>query len=83
MVQSTGYQNDLDIAAQVKNYVSGKNSQLPEGAKLTVWGDSSVYLSARLDMMISNMLMGSVLVFLVLALFKNSYRFLGDGRNSY
>jgi len=69
MVQSTGDQNDLEIAAQVKEYVEGKNGQLPQGAKLTVWGDTSVYLSARLDMMISNLLMGSMLVFLVLALF--------------
>lgn len=69
MVQSTGDQNDLEIAAQVKEYVAGKNDRLPEGAKLTVWGDTSVYLSARLDMMINNLLIGSVLVFLVLALF--------------
>lgn len=69
MVQSTGDQNDLEIAAEVKNYVIEKNTQLPEGAKLTVWGDSSFYLSERLDMMLSNMLLGSFLVFLVLALF--------------
>jgi len=69
LVQSTGDQNDLDIAAQVKKYVERKNNQLPQGAKLTVWGDTSVYLSARLDMMISNLLIGSVLVFLVLTLF--------------
>jgi len=69
MVQSTGNQNDLAIAEEVKKYVETKSSQLPQGAKLTVWGDTSVYLSARLDMMINNLLLGSVLVFLVLALF--------------
>ena len=69
MVQSTGDQNDLEIAAQVRSYVDDKNSQLPKGAKLTVWGDSSYYLSERLDMMINNMLMGAFLVFMVLALF--------------
>ena len=69
MVQSTGNQNDLEIAEEVKKYVETKSSQLPQGAKLTVWGDTSVYLSARLDMMINNLLLGSVLVFLVLALF--------------
>lgn len=69
MVQSTGDQNDLEIAAEVRQYVEEKNKQLPHGAKLTVWGDSSYYLSARLDMMISNMMMGALLVFLVLALF--------------
>ena len=69
MVQSTGDQNDLEIAAQVREYVTEKNHQLPHGAKLTVWGDSSFYLSERLDLMINNMLMGAFLVFIVLALF--------------
>ncbi|MCO4799634.1 MAG: efflux RND transporter permease subunit [Colwelliaceae bacterium] len=69
MVQSTGDQNDLEIAAEVRQYVEQKNENLPQGAKLNVWGDASYYLSARLDMMISNMLIGALLVFLVLALF--------------
>jgi len=69
MVQSTGDQNDLAIAEEVKAYVEKKNQQLPEGAKLTIWGDASYYLSARLDMMITNLLMGAFLVFLVLTLF--------------
>ena len=69
MVQSTGDQNDLEIAAQVREYVAEKNHQLPQGAKLTVWGDSSFYLQERLDLMINNMLMGAFLVFIVLTLF--------------
>ncbi len=69
LVLSTGDQNDLDIAREIKAYVEKKNTTLPEGAKLTVWGDSSYYLNARLDMMISNLLIGSFLVFIVLALF--------------
>ncbi len=69
MVQSTGDQNDLEIAAEIKAYVEVKNQSLPQGANLTVWGDSSYYLNARLDMMISNLLLGSLLVFIVLALF--------------
>ena len=69
MVQSTGDQNDLEIAAEVRKYVEEKNKNLPQGAHLNVWGDASYYLSARLDMMISNMLLGALLVFLVLALF--------------
>ncbi|WP_206484996.1 efflux RND transporter permease subunit [Thalassotalea sp. G2M2-11] len=69
MVQSTGDQNDLAIAAEVKAYVAKKNKELPKGAKLAVWGDTSFYLSERLDMMISNLLLGAALVFLVLTLF--------------
>ncbi|MFD2167867.1 efflux RND transporter permease subunit [Thalassotalea euphylliae] len=69
MVQSTGDQNDIEIADAVKSYVEKKNKTLPQGAKLTAWGDSSYYLKERLDMMISNMLVGATLVFLVLTLF--------------
>ena len=69
MVQSTGDQNDLAIADAVHAYVAKKNKSLPEGATLTAWGDSSYYLKERLDMMISNMLLGAFLVFLVLTLF--------------
>jgi len=68
-VQSTGDQNDLDIAEEVRQYVKKKNVNLPKGAELEIWGDSSFYLSERLDMMVTNMLMGSLLVFLVLTLF--------------
>ncbi|WP_440877491.1 efflux RND transporter permease subunit [Thalassotalea sp. PLHSN55] len=69
MVQSTGEQNDLEIAAKVREYVAKKSESLPEGVKLDVWGDASYYLSARLDMMLTNMLMGAILVFLVLTFF--------------
>jgi multidrug efflux pump subunit AcrB len=69
MVQSTGDQDDLAIAAEVKKYVANKNHSMPHGAKLTVWGDASFYLQDRLSMMISNLLMGALLVFFTLALF--------------
>ena len=69
MVQSTGDQNDLQIAAEVKKYVAQKNTEMPHGAKLTIWGDSSYYLSARLNMMFTNLLEGALLVFITLALF--------------
>jgi len=68
-VKSTGDQNDLDIAAAVRQYVEKKSENLPEGVKLSIWGDSSYYLNARLDMMLDNMLVGAFLVFLVLTLF--------------
>ncbi|KGJ89203.1 efflux RND transporter permease subunit [Thalassotalea sp. ND16A] len=68
-VKSTGDQNDLAIASQVKAYVTQKQNSLPAGAHLAVWGDSSYYLNARLDMMLENMLLGAFLVFLILTLF--------------
>jgi len=69
MVQSTSDQNDLLIAEEVRAYVDKKSKSLPEGVKLTVWGDSSFYLNARLDMMLSNLALGALLVFCVLTLF--------------
>ena len=68
-ILSTGNEDNLVIAEEVKAYIEIKKPQLPEGVDLTVWGDRSIYLADRLDMMISNLLMGAVLVFLVLALF--------------
>ncbi len=68
-VKSTGNQNDLAIAKTVKDYINERQQTLPEGANISVWGDSSIFLEDRLDMMVDNMLMGACLVFLVLALF--------------
>lgn len=61
--------NDIDISNAVNRYVESKRDALPEGAKLAVWGDSSFYLKDRLSMMVNNMLIGTLLVFLCLALF--------------
>lgn len=68
-VKSTGDQSDLIIAKQVKEYVDKKQQILPSGAKIAIWGDSSFYLSERLDMMISNLMLGAFLVFIILTLF--------------
>ncbi|WP_068544817.1 efflux RND transporter permease subunit [Thalassotalea crassostreae] len=68
-VRSTSNQNDLEIAKQVKEYVDKKTLELPEGVSVDVFGDSSYYLSERLDMMFTNLLAGAALVFLVLTLF--------------
>ncbi len=68
-VDSTGDQNDMEIAASVREYLEKKQANLPPGANLTTWGDTSYYLEARLDMMFNNMLMGAFLVFLILAMF--------------
>lgn len=61
--------DDIAISDGVNAYVERKRATLPEGAKLAVWGDSSYYLKDRLNMMVKNMLMGTLLVFACLALF--------------
>ena len=68
-VDSIGEQNDLAIAAKVKQYVEDKRDGLPAGVELAHWGDSSFYLKGRLDLMLNNMYVGVVLVFLALSLF--------------
>lgn len=62
-------QNALDIAAQVKQYVEKRRATLPANAQLDTWGDMTHYLQGRLNMMMSNMFYGALLVFLILALF--------------
>ncbi|TRY30386.1 efflux RND transporter permease subunit [Aliiglaciecola sp. M165] len=68
-VQAVGDQNALNISETVNAYLDVKRSDLPGNIKADTWGDSSFYLADRLNMMLSNMLFGAILVFLVLSLF--------------
>lgn len=68
-VSSVGDQNELDIAARVRDYVEAKRASLPPGAGIAWWGDSTYNLKGRLDLMTRNMAAGALLVFLILSLF--------------
>ncbi|MFV7785712.1 efflux RND transporter permease subunit [Shewanella marisflavi] len=68
-VLSVDDQNALDISSQVKDFVEERRATLPEYAKLDTWGDLTHYLKGRLNMMLSNMFYGALLVFIILALF--------------
>ncbi|WP_420038540.1 efflux RND transporter permease subunit [Shewanella benthica] len=68
-VSSIDDQNALDISAQVKAYIEERRMTLPAGAQLDTWGDLTHYLKGRLNMMLSNMFYGAILVFLILAIF--------------
>ncbi|WP_419238542.1 efflux RND transporter permease subunit [Photobacterium leiognathi subsp. mandapamensis] len=57
------------IAEQVAKYVEKAQTKLPTGVYLDSWGDMSHYLEGRLNMMLSNMFYGGILVFIILALF--------------
>ena len=57
----------LAMTAAVRDYVDGKT--LPAGYSFQLWGDSSVNVNDRLQLLIKNGLQGLILVFLVLALF--------------
>ncbi|MGL5359077.1 MAG: efflux RND transporter permease subunit, partial [Shewanella sp.] len=68
-ISSVDDQSALDIAKQVKQYVEDRRASLPANAKLDTWGDMTHYLEGRLNMMLSNMFYGALLVFVILALF--------------
>jgi len=66
-VERTTSEDLLAMVDDVKQYVSGK--QLPPGYRMIVWGDQSIEVADRLDMLRDNGLQGLVLVFVLLALF--------------
>jgi len=68
-VLSSAEENELEIAEVLQSYVRERQQTLPEGVELTAWMDSTYYLTGHLNMMLSNMAMGAVLVFLILGLF--------------
>lgn len=66
-VERTTSEDLLAMVEDVKRYVD--EAPLPPGYKLMVWGDQSIEVRDRLDMLASNGLQGLVLVFVLLALF--------------
>lgn len=68
-VSATKSQNTIPVAESVKAYIEQKNKSLPNGVSLEVLVDMTYYLNARLDMMLSNLFQGSILVALMLTLF--------------
>ncbi|MFQ6370859.1 efflux RND transporter permease subunit [Shewanella sp. YIC-542] len=68
-VTSIEDQDALSIADQVKGYIATRQATLPHGVQLDYWGDLTHYLKGRLNMMLSNMAYGALLVFIILALF--------------
>lgn len=61
--------NELETAALVKSYVADLEKSLPDSVTIKTWVDRSSYLQQRLDMMLTNLLQGALLVFVVLTLF--------------
>jgi multidrug efflux pump subunit AcrB len=70
LVREVGYESPLEISERVNAYAEeARLTWLPDGVSIDTWGDSSFYLRGRLNMLISNGLIGFVLVLLVLSLF--------------
>ncbi|MBX2848698.1 MAG: efflux RND transporter permease subunit [Acidiferrobacterales bacterium] len=68
-VNATKQQNMIPVAESVKKYIEERNKTLPPGLKLKILVDMTYYLNARLDMMLDNLLMGSLLVAIMLGVF--------------
>jgi len=68
-VNSVDNQNALAIAETVKAYIERKQEELPDTVTVEYWGELTQFLSDRLNLMLTNMVQGAILVFLVLALF--------------
>ncbi|WP_116364842.1 efflux RND transporter permease subunit [Parahaliea mediterranea] len=68
-VYAMGEQDIIDTARVTKAYLEEKNRTLADNVVLEPWSDITFYLEGRLGMMFSNLAMGALLVFLVLALF--------------
>ena len=66
-VQRTSTEDLLEITEEVNNYID--TATLPTGYEAVAWGDRSIDVRDRLDMLVENGRMGLLLVFLVLAVF--------------
>lgn len=62
-------ENLLKISRVVHETVAAFEPRLPDAAKITIWGDSSTYISERLALLRSNGVQGLVLVVILLSLF--------------
>lgn len=68
-VGASSDQSVTDIATTVHQYIADRQDSLPQGVRLEPWVDLTYYLKGRLNMMLSNMFYGGILVFCILALF--------------
>ncbi|MGJ3242657.1 MAG: efflux RND transporter permease subunit [Opitutales bacterium] len=69
-LQEVGDENPITISDQTDAYLeTARETWLPEGIAVDLWGDSSFYLKGRLNMLIENGLIGLLLVMIVLSVF--------------
>ncbi|MEE2640006.1 MAG: efflux RND transporter permease subunit [Planctomycetota bacterium] len=68
-VERTADEDLLVVCGAVKDYLRKKEQNMPSGYKLVYWGDTSVDVADRMNLLIRNGLQGLLLVFIVLAVF--------------
>jgi multidrug efflux pump subunit AcrB len=65
----TGDEQVLKIADDVKSYLDTLRKDLPEGVKVDLWQSEAETFRSRLNLLLTNGLIGALLVLVVLALF--------------
>ncbi|MFQ5589885.1 MAG: efflux RND transporter permease subunit [Phycisphaerae bacterium] len=68
-VSKTGKEDISEVAAIVRELVADARGEVPEGIELSIWGDASRDVNARLAMLVRNGLYGMALVVVCLLLF--------------
>ena len=68
-VDALGNQSQIEVSAAARQYLVEKQKTLPPGVNVSYWGDISVFIDESVNLMVKNLLIGSVLVFIVLGLF--------------
>ena len=68
-VYAVSDQNQIEISEEVKTYIKQRQVTLPDGIIIKSWRDSTEMLNSVLDIMLSNMMFGVLLVMIILGLF--------------
>ncbi|MFO7965242.1 MAG: efflux RND transporter permease subunit [Desulfobacterales bacterium] len=64
-------QSALSVAGTVRDYVKKIEPDLPNGVNIEYFGDMSVILKSRIELLMKNMIMGLILVVIILGVFLN------------
>ncbi len=70
-ISRTSEQDIVEIANIARNYVAAQNHKMNKDIDLAIWGDLSILVRDRIDLMLRNGFQGITLVFIALALFLN------------
>ncbi|MGD9182602.1 MAG: efflux RND transporter permease subunit, partial [Desulfobacterales bacterium] len=70
-VSRTSHQDVIEISDIARNYVANHRHKMTDGINLAIWGDLSILVHDRIDLMLRNGFQGIILVFIALALFLN------------
>ncbi|MFT6788690.1 MAG: multidrug efflux pump subunit AcrB [Pseudoalteromonas rhizosphaerae] len=68
-VYRIGPQSAITVADEVKEYIEGQQSKLPQGFDLSYWDDDSELVKSRIATLTTNALQGGILVLALLTLF--------------